>query len=42
MASGISIIVLDAERAELITVVRDPYWVENLQTPLCVPGDSLV
>lgn len=42
VASGTSIIVVDAARAELITVVSDPYAVENLRTPLCVPGDSVV
>jgi DNA-binding beta-propeller fold protein YncE len=42
VASGTDILVIDAARAELIAVVPDPYAVENLQTPLCVPGDSLL
>lgn len=42
VASGTSIIVIDAARAELLSVIPDPYAVENLQVPLCVPGDSVV
>jgi DNA-binding beta-propeller fold protein YncE len=42
VAAGPNLVVVDTRRVEIVADVRDPWAVEELWFPLCVPGDSVV